>query len=444
MNRTDDDRLSRFHYSAFLSYSHRDRSEAELLHRSVERWAIPRTARPERTRSRLSPVFMDTQELATGVPLPVSIRRALQQSAWLLVLCTPRSAASEWVDAEIRHFVATHGEGFVIPVIGHEVSVSMEVDDVLPSALSCHQVLCADLRGGRRSFDLALMKIFAGMLGVGLDDLIQRANARRSRRRLLGLATAFAALASLAGGGGVLRISQLEARVALQEAEAEAAGRVSTEVVAGEMTMRAQAAITRAQILASSSLDVLEHLLFEQPEPDHATIRTLILFLRAYYEDGPGTVRTYDGLYRDETEQEAYFWSLHAYYLSERDASRLRTEPWTVLLTRDTIEVVRWFRIGEQHLEEYNDLIVSSLRRSAAGYRELTVLEPESSSHRENLATSLAALYERTETSEPLRAAEALTELTSLGVGEIRSVPLAPGMQLRPTTLLRFLEEYER
>ena len=90
-------------YSAFISYNHRDRDWAVWLHRALERYGVPKRlwGRPApwgEIGNRLPPVFRDRDELATSSDLASSVKEALAESAFLVVVCSPNSARSKWVD----------------------------------------------------------------------------------------------------------------------------------------------------------------------------------------------------------------------------------------------------------------------------------------------------------------------------------------------------------
>lgn len=98
-------------YSAFISYNHRDKRIAAWLHRAIETYRIPKRLRGRQTRlgileARLPPVFRDREELAASSDLSQSIREALAVSGCLIVVCSPDSARSQWVNEEVRNFTA--------------------------------------------------------------------------------------------------------------------------------------------------------------------------------------------------------------------------------------------------------------------------------------------------------------------------------------------------
>ena len=58
----------------------------------------------------LTPIFRDRHELAASSDLGQTIRAALKQSRFLVVLCSPAAASSRWVNEEILAFKKLHGE----------------------------------------------------------------------------------------------------------------------------------------------------------------------------------------------------------------------------------------------------------------------------------------------------------------------------------------------
>ena len=203
------------HYFAFLSYSHRDAAMARWLHEELEKFRVPPHLVGRLTDNgvvprRLAPVFRDLQELPASGDLGTEIRAAIGASQFLIVLCSPDAAVSKWTNAEIEAFKRARPEGcaFAAIVAGEPFASDMpgrEKEECLPKALRFKldrrgrvtakraEPLAADLREAGHARRLGFLKLVAGMLGVGLDDLIQREAVRRHRR------LAILAAASLAG-----------------------------------------------------------------------------------------------------------------------------------------------------------------------------------------------------------------------------------------------------
>jgi hypothetical protein len=186
-------------YWAFISYSHGDSGWADWLHQAIETYRVPsRLQRPagasEPVPRRLYPVFRDRDELPSAPDLSARIRTALSQSRCLIAICSPRAAASRWVDQEIRAFQELgRGERVLALIVDGAPKSGTDVE-CFPPVLRAGEPLAADVRPGKDSREAAKLKIIAGMLGVGLEELRQRERQRVLRRRLR---TALAVVAGL-------------------------------------------------------------------------------------------------------------------------------------------------------------------------------------------------------------------------------------------------------
>jgi tetratricopeptide (TPR) repeat protein len=234
----------RTRYYAFLSYSHKDKELADWLHRELEKFRVPHSLAGKLTANgvvprRLTPIFRDQQDLSAGADLGEEIKAALAASQFLVVLCSPEAAKSRWTNAEIENFKRTRPEGCVLAaVVAGEPFASdipgREAEECFPPALRYrydrrgHQTtkraepLAADFRDSGEGKRRAFLKLVAGMLGVGLDDLVQRENVRRHRQM------AWLAAGSLAGMAvtSTLAITAIQSRNEAREQRREAEGLV--------------------------------------------------------------------------------------------------------------------------------------------------------------------------------------------------------------------------
>lgn len=199
-------------YKAFISYSHEDSRWARRIHGYLENYRIPgRLVTGERkTGRRLGKMFRDRDELASAPDLNRAAETALEASEFLVVVCSPQSAASRWVNEEVLTFKRLGRDDRILCVIvdGEPNATDMEGragEECFCPALR-HRLLedgtlseervepvAADARRQGDGWPLARQKLVAGMLGVGLDDLRQRELQRRNRR------LAIITTASLAG-----------------------------------------------------------------------------------------------------------------------------------------------------------------------------------------------------------------------------------------------------
>lgn len=177
-------------YKAFISYSHGDEAWARWLQSALERYKVPktlRTAHPEMP-DRLFPIFRDRDELASSTDLSESIQRAMADSEAMILVCSPESARSKWVNEEVRRFRETRGdEKIFCLLVGGSPKVGAD-DCAFPPALlrsdegkPAREPLAADVSPGGDGKRNAMLKIAAALLGVGIDELKRRYAQRRAR-----------------------------------------------------------------------------------------------------------------------------------------------------------------------------------------------------------------------------------------------------------------------
>ena len=203
-------------YRAFISYSHRDDAFAGRLHRRLEAYVLPRRLGADR---RLTPIFKDREELPAARDLSEQVRGALAVSDCLIVICSPDAAASPWVGREISLFRELHPDRPILAALLHG-----EPAEAFPPALAegGAEPLAADFRKAADGERLALLKLVAGIAGVGVDELVQR----DAQRRLRGvMAVTAAAVAGMLAMGAMTAVA-LQARAEAERQRAEAEGLV--------------------------------------------------------------------------------------------------------------------------------------------------------------------------------------------------------------------------
>jgi Flp pilus assembly protein TadD len=195
---------STYRYKAFISYAHADEKWARWLHRALESYRPPKrlvgtTTPMGEVPPRLAPVFRDREELASSTDLGADLTAALEASAAQVVICSRASARSHWVNEEILAFkrLGRAGRIFSLIVDGEPYSsnsADTADEECFPPALRYHldadgelsdrpaEPIAADARPGKDGKNHAKIKLLAGLLGVGFDDLRQRELQRRNRR----------------------------------------------------------------------------------------------------------------------------------------------------------------------------------------------------------------------------------------------------------------------
>ncbi|WP_114227583.1 MULTISPECIES: toll/interleukin-1 receptor domain-containing protein [Sphingomonas] len=224
-------------YWAFLSYSHADAGHADWLHRALERFRVPPELVGRRTERflvprTLAPIFQDRSELAASGDLGGDINDMIEGSRHLIVLCSPATVASRWVNAEIRAFKRLRPDGKVLAaIVGGEPHSADPASECLPAALSERydargrlvgddaEPIAADLRAEADGRDMGLLKLVAGMLDVRLDELVQREEQQRHRRWMLVSAGSIAGMLLTTGLAVVALQARDEARDQRRQAE---------------------------------------------------------------------------------------------------------------------------------------------------------------------------------------------------------------------------------
>ena len=221
-----------YRYKAFISYSHSDRPDADRLLKSLESYRIPRhlkaSANDKDIPSHVGKLFRDRDELPAAEDLTAEVKKALIDSEFMIVLCSPAAAASRWVNREIIEFKKLNGEGKLLSVIlsGEPFAETRCSSDqeCFPPALRFRlanngqltripaEPLAADFRPNGDGRQRGLLKLVAGLMGVGLDTLIARDLKRKMRR--VTMVTAASLIAMLG-----MSLLTYEAVTARQEAE---------------------------------------------------------------------------------------------------------------------------------------------------------------------------------------------------------------------------------
>ncbi len=254
-----------FFYKAFISYSHEDHKHAVWLHKALETYSIPKHLRHSSGSKSLAPIFRDRAELPANANLTEIIKTALAKSEFLIVVCSPAAAASQWVGLEIMEFQRLHGDTNILGIIvggcpsaeethkqcfPHAMRFVMGKDGLL-SAVP-REPIAADLRAGGDGKRLVKLKLVAGLLGVGLDQIVQRDSKRRHRAMTFITASAVTAMLVM----GYLMWAAVDSR-----RQAEARRAESEDLVAfmlGDLRQKLEP-VGRLELLGAVSGKILAH-----------------------------------------------------------------------------------------------------------------------------------------------------------------------------------------
>ena len=97
-------------YDAFISYRHAtlDKAVAERLQKLLEGYVPPKTMDNSRKFEKWR-IFRDETELPTSSDLGGDIKTALENSKYLIVVCSKTTRHSRWCMEEINYFKCLHG-----------------------------------------------------------------------------------------------------------------------------------------------------------------------------------------------------------------------------------------------------------------------------------------------------------------------------------------------
>ena len=230
-----------YKYDAFVSYRHivPDKPIAERLQNLLETYVPPQEITQEtsgdKKQSRLH-LFLDESELPTSSNLGEDIKAALEQSRFLIIVCSNNYQKSKWCMQELEYFKALHNgtndnilmlwvgepnEPPSIPealrfekkmVLDQEGNERVELEEVEPLAAN---VSAATLQQSLKKLKTEFLRIAAPLLGCGYDDLFRREQRRQKKRSRIVLTSIIAGLAiiALASTSALITISSQKRQI---------------------------------------------------------------------------------------------------------------------------------------------------------------------------------------------------------------------------------------
>lgn len=231
----------KYTYDAFISYRHTelDKFVAETLHKRMEAFKLPKNInRDVIKREKIERVFRDKDELPLASNLEDPIVAALEESEYLVVICSPRLKESMWCKKEIQTFIEMHGRRNILAVL-----IEGEPADSFPDELLYEErtttdengnvetvkvpiePLAADFRGKdkkeiEKAMKTEILRLLAPMFGVSFDDLRQRHREQRIRKiiTISSIAAIFGIAFGIYSTATAIRIQQQAELLAKQQA----------------------------------------------------------------------------------------------------------------------------------------------------------------------------------------------------------------------------------
>lgn len=173
-----------FQFFAFISYNSHDTAWGKILQKKLEGYRMPATLCSEHgwERKPIKPVFFAPTDIQPG-GLTEELQERLKASRNLIVICSPRSAQSEWVGKEIAFF---HSLGrtkdihfFIIDGIPHSGNPATECFNPVVDTLGLPEILGANIhekiyRWPWLNRERAYVQLITKLLGVEFDSIWQR------------------------------------------------------------------------------------------------------------------------------------------------------------------------------------------------------------------------------------------------------------------------------
>ena len=192
--------MADFIYDAFISYSHRDMKWGQWLQKKLETFRLPKDLLEKGEKPRNLKIFRDQTDLA-GVALETALRKELDQSEYLIVICSPASAASRWVNDEVEYFHSLGKSDKIVPFIveGEPESNHPELECFPPGLRSREDrhVLGANIQ--ELGKEKAFLRLASILFDVRFNRLVDRERQRKRRRIALIGGSSAAVLAVVLG-----------------------------------------------------------------------------------------------------------------------------------------------------------------------------------------------------------------------------------------------------
>ncbi|WP_020400897.1 toll/interleukin-1 receptor domain-containing protein [Kordiimonas gwangyangensis] len=265
---------SGFKYKAFISYSHKDDAWAAWLLKSLERYRLPNHIRAKHPLGplpkRLGHFFRDREDLPATGHMTDRIFEALADSEFLIVICSPDATRSKLVNREIAEFKRVRNEGNILCVIvGGTPFADNPSEECFPDALRLQftgdgvfakvsaENLAADAREEGDGKRYAVLKLVAGMLRIGLNDLVRRENQFRHRRIATLAVAASVGMACMGALALDAHTARKRAEVAQQLAETKSREAQRSAAQLEELTVFVMSSVYD-ELITAGSVSVLE------------------------------------------------------------------------------------------------------------------------------------------------------------------------------------------
>lgn len=203
-----------YQYFAFISFQSADAKEAVRLQHAIESYRLPAVlCKEQKVPRRIKPLYCYINDMHAGEELMQELKSRMENSRYLIVVCSPNAAKSVYVNSGIDYFVSLGRRDSIIPVIVDGVPYSGNPETECfpeairryfpkdPDPLKDHSILGINIREAGvsriKAYDRAMLMVVARMLQLDFDGLLLRDRQRRRRRTLMGLLLSLIILTTL-------------------------------------------------------------------------------------------------------------------------------------------------------------------------------------------------------------------------------------------------------
>lgn len=189
-----------YEYYAFISYSRADEKWAKWVQHKLETYRFPIAIRREHKAlpKKIFPVFRDKTDLSSG-ELRAQLEKQLDDSEYLIVICSPNSAASPWVNDEVAYFQKSGRNENIIPLIidGEPHAQDKSRECFCPALGVGNELLGVSIAElGKKN---ALIRMISSIMHLKYDQLVMRERKRTLRNRVIASIAGVAALVMAVG-----------------------------------------------------------------------------------------------------------------------------------------------------------------------------------------------------------------------------------------------------
>lgn len=181
-----------YKYYAFISYSRKDERMARWIQKKLEAYRLPTVLqRQHKNLPKKLKIFRDKTDIGIGDSVENAISRELADSKKLIVICSPNSACSNWVDLEITNFLNLgRTPNDILPfVIKGIIDAQSKQNCYTPKLLELN-INAADSTHEKKAN--AFIRLLSSLLEIKYDDLMRRERVRSIRKKIRwGLLAAF-------------------------------------------------------------------------------------------------------------------------------------------------------------------------------------------------------------------------------------------------------------